>query len=135
MPKSPFFLRIKTDVLKIVAVIPKGKIATYRSIGEHLDVVPRHVAYILATLEKSDKEIYPWYRVVGEDGKLGARKTGENGESQSELLEYEGLTVLDNRVVGDLLKVEVTISKLRSGVPKQTRPAEAPRAKTRSKGT
>jgi methylated-DNA-protein-cysteine methyltransferase related protein len=133
MPKSPFFQRIKTDVLKIVSAIPSGKIATYRSIGEHLDVVPRHIAYILSMLEKSEKQAYPWYRVVGENGKLGARKTGENGESQAELLGYEGVEVLDGTVLGDLLQIEIVISKLRSGVPKQTRPADAPKPKARAK--
>jgi methylated-DNA-protein-cysteine methyltransferase related protein len=133
MPKSPFFERIKTDVLKIVAVIPQGRIATFRSIGEHLDVVPRHVAYILSILDDSEKQAYPWFRVVGENGKLGARKTGENGESQAELLEYEGVAVKNNTVISDLPKTQVAISKLRSGVPKQTRPADAPKPKTRSK--
>ena len=36
MPKSPFFERIKHDVLKIVAAIPYGKVTTYSSIGDHL---------------------------------------------------------------------------------------------------
>jgi methylated-DNA-protein-cysteine methyltransferase related protein len=134
VPKSPFFQRIKSDVLRIVAAIPDGRIATYRAIGEHLDVVPRHVAYILSTLDNSEKKTYPWYRVVGENGKLGSRKIGENGESQSELLQYEGITVLNDTVVGDLLRIAVAISKLRSGVPKQIRPANTPSPKVRSKG-
>jgi RimJ/RimL family protein N-acetyltransferase len=37
----------------------------------------------LLSPEKSDKEICPWYRVVGSDAKLGARKIGENGDRLS----------------------------------------------------
>jgi methylated-DNA-protein-cysteine methyltransferase related protein len=128
MAKSPFFARIKQDVLKIVAVIPEGSVATYHEIGEHLDVVPRHVAYILSTLEIAEKEKYPWFRVVGESGKLGARKTGENGESQAELLEHEGIAVEGNRICGELAKLQVTVGKLKSGVPKQVRPPDAPKS-------
>jgi methylated-DNA-protein-cysteine methyltransferase related protein len=55
MPKSPAFIRIKADVLKIVTAIPLSRVTTFRSIGEHFDVMPRHVAYILTMLSPEEK--------------------------------------------------------------------------------
>mgnify|MGYP002777082728 CR=1 FL=1 len=50
MAGSPFFDRIRRDVLAIARSVPAGKAVTYADIGQHLDVMPRHVAYILKTL-------------------------------------------------------------------------------------
>jgi methylated-DNA-protein-cysteine methyltransferase related protein len=122
MPKSPFFIRIKSDILKIVAAIPKGKVCSHSSIGEHLDIVPRHVAYILSTLEPMEKIHYPWHRVVGGDGKLGKLKLSERGETQSELLSGEGVLVVGNSIESSFDKLFMPAEKLKSGVSKQLRP-------------
>lgn len=74
MPKSPAFIRIEDQVLQIVAAIPEARVSTIQWIGEHLDVVPQHVAYILAGLSPNEKIFYPWHRVVPHDGGLGAVK-------------------------------------------------------------
>jgi methylated-DNA-protein-cysteine methyltransferase related protein len=125
---SPFYARIKTDVLKIVSSIPKGKVCTFSSIGTHLDVVPRHVAYILSTLEPLEKVQFPWHRVVGNDGNLGKLKSAETGECQSDLLTADGIIVFDNSIATSFAKHFVECSKLKSGVKKQTRPANAPKS-------
>jgi methylated-DNA-protein-cysteine methyltransferase-like protein len=64
MAKSPFFARIKADVLTIVASIPEGQVLTFRDIGAHLDVMPRHVAYILKMLDAGERAAFPADRVV-----------------------------------------------------------------------
>jgi methylated-DNA-protein-cysteine methyltransferase-like protein len=128
MGKSPFFARIKNDVLKIVLVIPTGKCCTYGSIGEHLDVAPRHVAYILATLSDAEKSIYPWYRVVGNDGLLGQLKSSEWGTPQSILLEAEGVLVTGNKIIISCHQWFISAQDLNSGVVKQFRPSNAPLA-------
>ncbi len=131
MAGSPFYARIKADVLKIVSSIPKGKVCTFSSIGEHLDVVPRHVAYVLSTLEPLDKVQYPWHRVVGNDGDLGKLKSSETGETQSELLAGDGILVAGNSIAASFTKNLVECSLLKSGVLKQTRPIDAPVAKVK----
>jgi methylated-DNA-protein-cysteine methyltransferase related protein len=131
MAGSPFYARIKADVLKIVSSIPKGKVCTFSSIGEHLDVVPRHVAYILSTLEPLEKIQYPWHRVVGNDGTLGKPKSSETGESQSELLMIDGIVVTGNSIAASFTKTFVECSLLESGVVKQSRPIDAPVAKVK----
>ncbi|UPY38134.1 MGMT family protein [Sediminicoccus sp. KRV36] len=67
MAKSPFFARIKADVLSIVANIPEGEVVTFRDIGAHLDVMPRHVAYILKMLDAEERAAFPAGRVVASD--------------------------------------------------------------------
>ncbi len=57
MAKSPFFARIKADVLMTVASIPEGGVVTFRDIGAHLDVMPRHVAYILKMLDAEERVV------------------------------------------------------------------------------
>jgi methylated-DNA-protein-cysteine methyltransferase related protein len=91
MPASPFFARIREHVLQLTAAVPEGKICTYQSLGEHLDAMPRHVAYILSQLEDNEKFVYPWYRVVSNDDSLGRPKSNPDGTSQAELLRAEGI--------------------------------------------
>jgi methylated-DNA-protein-cysteine methyltransferase related protein len=124
MPKSPAFIRIKADVLKMVSAIPVGKLCSYRSIGEHLDVMPRHVAYILSQLGPEDKTRYPWYRVVADDGNLGVPKFGADGRTQADLLRDEGAIISAKNSVLNFEKLFITAARLKSGVPKQQRPAE-----------
>ncbi|MEY4730589.1 MAG: hypothetical protein RL020_1747 [Pseudomonadota bacterium] len=124
MPKSAAFIRIKADVLKLVAAIPARKLCSFRSIGEHLDVVPRHVAYILAQLSDEEKNHYPWHRVVGDDGRLGVAKFHADGRPQADLLRNESLIISDNTVLL-FEKHFVAAAKLKSGVAKQQRPERA----------
>jgi methylated-DNA-protein-cysteine methyltransferase-like protein len=51
MARSPFFARIKADVLRIVASIPQGRVVGFADMGAHCDVAPRHVATTLAMLD------------------------------------------------------------------------------------
>lgn len=125
MPKSPAFARIKDDVLQIVDTVPEGKLCTYRAIGEHLDVMPRHVAYILSQLKPEEKMIYPWHRVVSDNGSLGVVKRHADGRTQVEMLEAEGLVVSRNSVAVSMPRAVLDVSTLGSGVLKQTRLALA----------
>jgi methylated-DNA-protein-cysteine methyltransferase related protein len=127
---SPFFARIKRDCLAIAACIPTGKVSTFTCLGKHLDVPPRHVAYVLATLAEDELRDYPWWRVVGEGGKLGKIKLGEQGVSQAEFLEDEGVHVEALQIIHFEQHCVETLS-LGSGVGQQTRPADAPKSQHR----
>ncbi len=133
MPKSTFFARIKSDILKLVSAIPEGSVCSYRSIGEHLDVVPRHVAYILSTLEPLEKMQYPWHRVVGDDGTLGKVKRAETGETQAECLTSEGIPVSGHSIKASLEHRFIPAANLKSGVAKQSRPEDAPVQETKKR--
>jgi hypothetical protein len=67
MAGSPFFARIRRDVLAIARAVPPGQAVTYADIGAHLDVMPRHVAYILRTLPDPDGEGVDPSRVIASD--------------------------------------------------------------------
>ncbi len=131
MAASPFFARIREHVLQLTAAVPEGKICTFQSMGEHLDVMPRHVAYILSQLEDNEKFVCPWHRVVGGDGSLGSLKSNPDGTSQTELLLAEGSLVSGKRIATSFEDVFVPAELLRSGLPKQTRPPDAPVPKAR----
>jgi methylated-DNA-protein-cysteine methyltransferase related protein len=74
MPKSPAFARIKKEIIAIVEAVQTGNVTTYKAIGASLAVQPRHVAYILTTLNETESEQVPWQRVTGDGGKITAPK-------------------------------------------------------------
>ncbi len=121
MAKSEAFARIKDQVLRIVATIPESKITTYQSIGEHLAVMPRHVAYILSQLDDNTKMDVPWYRVVSADGSLGVPKRDPNGDTQAQLLRREGIDVVGHAVAPPLEAVVLPAAALPHGIPRQVR--------------
>ncbi|WP_216913178.1 MULTISPECIES: MGMT family protein [unclassified Synechococcus] len=121
MAKSEAFARIKDQVLRIVATIPESKITTYQSIGEHLAVMPRHVAYILSQLDDSTKLDVPWFRVVSADGSLGVPKRDPNGDTQAQLLQREGIDVVGHAVATPLEAVFLPAAALSHGIPRQVR--------------
>lgn len=59
---TPSFLSpIREHALSLTAAVPEGRVCSSQSVSEHLDVMPRHVAYILSTLEDAEKLVYPWH--------------------------------------------------------------------------
>ncbi len=126
MAASPFFTRIREHVLQLTAAVPEGKVCTFQSLGEYLDVMPRHVAYILSKLEDNEKFVYPWHRVVSGDTSLGTPKRNPDGKSQAELLRDEGIVVSNNMVVSSFEQVFIAAEQLPSGLARQKRPADAP---------
>lgn len=121
MAKSEAFARIKDQVLRIVTTIPESKITTYQSIGEHLAVMPRHVAYILSQLDDNTKLEIPWYRVVSADGSLGVPKRNPNGDSQAQLLQREGIVVVGNAISPPVEAVVIPAASLPHRIPRQVR--------------
>ncbi len=133
MPTSPAFIRIKAQTLQIVAAIPASRVCTYRAIGAHLDVMPRHVAYILTMLEPVEKLEFPWFRVVGDDGALGALKRNADGRTQAEMLADEGLVVSNNSLAISMGHALIEVQALNSGVDQQTRLVDVAKAARRTK--
>lgn len=114
---SPRYVRIRDHVLSITTAIPVGRVTTFQAIGEHLDVMPRHVAYILATLAEPLASVVPWYRVVPESGKLSRSKR----EMRMESLSAEGVELSPAGEIVHFLEKYVAPTDLTSGVAKQHR--------------
>jgi methylated-DNA-protein-cysteine methyltransferase-like protein len=132
MPKSAAFIRIRAQVLQIVATIPRGRVCTFQSIGAYLDVMPRHVAYILSQLDDGEKMTVPWHRVVAGSGTLGAPRFAPDGRSQAQRLADEGVVIARNAVAPDLASRFVAAADLPHGLPQQTRPASSLPARKRA---
>lgn len=134
MAQSEAFARIKSQILAMTGSIPFGKVATYKSIGDHIEVMSRHVAYILTMLDEDEKETVPWYRVVGEKGEVKAKNADRYGHTQRDLLIAEGIPIEASGKVKDLARYKFEISETTTGIPYQPRPAgaKATRSKKRS---
>jgi methylated-DNA-protein-cysteine methyltransferase related protein len=125
MVPSPYFERIQRDIFSIMLTVPRGNLVTFKAVGEYLDVAPRHVAYILASVARSGSAIdVPWQRAVAASGKMSASALGSR---QTDLLRGEGIEILATGGVLDLAKFIVTVADLRHGILRQNRPTDAPK--------
>ncbi|GAB4212620.1 MAG: hypothetical protein OHK0012_07220 [Synechococcales cyanobacterium] len=89
--KSPAFQEIRASVLAITAAIPPGRLCTFAAMGKHLNVMARHVAYILATLTPAEQVQIPWHRVVSEPGVIRPGSNPDRIRDQVLLLTDEGI--------------------------------------------
>ncbi len=128
MSRSEAFARIKADILAIIRSVPEGAVVTFADIGAHLDIAPRHAAYILATLAGGQDEAFPWHRAVAVDGAL---LSGPRGARQAVLLGAEGHAIARGKLTG--IEAIVAVAALGHGVPKQTRPDATPSPGGRSR--
>ena len=111
---SAAFVRIKSEVLALVQCVPHGYVSTFASLGTLLNVMPRHVAYILANLDDAERQNVPWHRIVAHDGALinnPAKRT-----AQAALLLNDGLKI-NNGVVCDLSAHFVSAADLKTATP------------------
>jgi methylated-DNA-protein-cysteine methyltransferase related protein len=132
MANSQAYARIRSDVIAIVRRIPAGRIATHGQIGNHLQVFPRHIAYVLATLDDADCETVPWWRVVADGGAVGRHLRRED---QIARLKADGLVVAPVGVVQELgERLMVSLEEQKPGAARVDQPI-APRAPhSRSRG-
>lgn len=91
-PKSPAFARIRAEVMAAACAVPRGRVTTYAAIAAHLEIVVRHVAFVLAGLKGAEVDEIPWHRVVAAGGEL--RSGSRAGlRRQKERLAAEGVAV------------------------------------------
>ena len=91
--KSKAFANIRAEVLRLVALIPSGKFTTYGSIAIHMNVMARHVAFVLARLTEEESASLPWQRVVSADARLSPNMDTALSRKQRRLLKAEGLRI------------------------------------------
>ncbi len=92
-PKSPAFARIRAEVIRLVALIPPGKFTTYGSIATHMNVVARHVAFVMSALSNEESASLPWHRLVSSDARISQSMPPQLARRQRALLKAEGLKV------------------------------------------
>ncbi len=91
------FRKIRSDVLGATQAVPEGRITTYGIVGDYLEVMARHVSYILAMLSEEERAGVLWYRVVGAEGRLSTKNRARLDVQIAALLR-EGHVVKANRV-------------------------------------
>ena len=93
-------ISIQHEIYQVVALIPRGKVATYGQIAA-LAGFPRHarlVGYALNRQLAPDSEL-PWHRVINAQGRLSLHKLDMNAENlQRFKLEQEGVAFINDRV-------------------------------------
>jgi methylated-DNA-protein-cysteine methyltransferase related protein len=124
--KSPFFARIQNDVVMIVKAVPVGRVVTFKDVGAHLDIMPRHVAYLLSMRGDGFDSTAPWHRAVPDSGKMQVPKHRDDGESQADLLRNEGIAIGQGGSITNLAAHICVVADLPHGIAKQKRPADAP---------
>lgn len=91
---------IQHEIYQVVALIPRGKVATYGQIAA-LAGFPRHarlVGYALNRQLAPDSEL-PWHRVINAQGRLSLHKLDIHAENlQRFKLEQEGVEFLNDRI-------------------------------------
>src|SRR5690349_21669700 len=109
-------------MLRVVARIPRGRVATYGDIAYAAGYpgAARQVAWALHASRG-----LPWQRVVGSGGKI--LLTGHNGLEQRLRLENEGVRFVGLRV--DLKQHRCAFNEIRP--PKKKRPAAKKKAASR----
>ncbi|XOV84346.1 MAG: MGMT family protein [bacterium] len=86
----------RTLVWQVVAMIPRGKVATYGQIAALIGL-PAHARFVGTTLRQLPKNTrLPWHRVINANLQISQRGGGE--VLQRKRLQAEGIEFVGNRV-------------------------------------
>ena len=86
-----------TDVYELAKLIPPGRVSTYGIISNYLGLgSPRMVGW---AMNKSFDKNVPAHRVVNRKGELSGRNHFPDPEIMQKMLEAEGISIKDHKVV------------------------------------
>lgn len=80
---------LERKVLFFLKRIPKGKVATYKSIGDRFGLHPRVIGLIMK--RNKHPELYPCFKVVKSNGEVGGYSGPGGVRSKVELLRKDGV--------------------------------------------
>lgn len=87
---------LKQLIWQAVALIPKGRVASYGQIAS-LVGYPRHARYVGSTLKNLPKNTkLPWFRVV--NGSLRISQSGGGAVKQRKYLEADDITFIGDKI-------------------------------------
>ena len=91
--------KTQLKLLKLLRKIPKGRVSTYKLIGQAAGVGPRPAGYYLKTNPRSD--LYPCYKVVKSDGQIGGYSGADpkNIAKKIRLLKKDGIEVKNGKII------------------------------------
>ena len=96
MTNRAFFSR----VFELARMIPPGRVCTYGIIARHIGS-PQAARMVGWAMNKSglEKNFVPAHRVVNRNGMLTGKHHFPNSETMKEMLESEGIKVINNKIV------------------------------------
>jgi methylated-DNA-protein-cysteine methyltransferase-like protein len=96
-----------------VAMIPEGQVASYGQIAR-LAGLPRRAARMIGrAMGAAPVEMaLPWHRVVNAQGKIAIPAGTRRHEKQKELLEAEGIPLVDGQIDMDKYRWEPSLDEL-----------------------
>lgn len=100
MSNGAAYVRIKRDILALVARVPTGYVVTHKQIAVQLKVSPQHVATVVAGLDDADRARVPWWRIVADGGAIGRHP---RRDEHFEKLTAEGNVLSPVGIVQDLV--------------------------------
>ncbi len=87
------------SVYDVTCLIPKGRVSTYGSIADYLSLgSARMVGWALNQVHASEQDV-PAHRVINRKGELSGRMHFQTPTLMQELLEAEGIEVVEDKVV------------------------------------
>ncbi len=95
MPEMTFFEK----VYKVARQIPFGRVCTYGTIARHIGS-PQAARMVGWAMNKcsNEKEFVPAHRVVNRNGILTGKHHFANSNTMQELLEAEGVVIINNQI-------------------------------------
>ena len=81
--------RNREKIYQVVAVVPRGQVATYGQIANIVGCSPREVGYAMAALPPAST--VPWQRIINRHGRISARRDGQPDAEQRRQLREEGI--------------------------------------------
>jgi methylated-DNA-protein-cysteine methyltransferase-like protein len=88
--------KFKKAVLKVVTLVPRGKVVSYGQVSLYIGMprAARQVGWILNGL--GEDVAIPWWRVVNNAGRISIKGSLHTAREQRDILEKEGLTIMDD---------------------------------------
>lgn len=97
MPDQTDFFQ---QVYQVARLIPHGRVTSYGAIGKYLGAAQsaRMVGWAMNNTH-SQATVVPAHRVVNRNGLLTGKRAFENPNAMQELLEAEGVSVVEDQIV------------------------------------
>ena len=87
---------IKERALGELLKVPRGKVVAYGELARRVGTGPRAVGKIMAGNKEPD--VYPCYKVVRSDGRLGGYSGAGGLEEEMRRLKKDGVEISDGRI-------------------------------------
>ena len=70
-----------------------ARLTTYGSIAVHMNVMARHVAFVMSNLTEEESAKLPWHRVVSADARISPNMEAATAKKQRQRLKKEGMKI------------------------------------------